>query len=97
MPDETRWTVERRRYFFQEWEEGVAERVRAELQDGAAWVRVLEAVYWWPAHEGKDWPGCVIPVPVWDGVGPELDTWAHFEHASGHDGRYRWEALPNPG
>jgi hypothetical protein len=92
--DDTRWTVERRQYFFEQWEEGVAERVRAEHKSGTAWVRILEAVYWWPAREGKDWPGLVIAVPTWSGVGPEPDGWAQFEQARGHDTRYRWEALP---
>jgi hypothetical protein len=92
--EETRWIVERRRYFFDQWEEGVAERVRAERRDGVAWVRVLEAVYWWPAHEGKEWPAAIVAAPVWDGAGPEPDAWAHFDAALGHDERYRWETLP---
>jgi len=92
--DETRWSVDRRRYFFEQWEEGVAERIRAERRDDAAWVRVLEAVYWWPAHEGKEWPAAIVVPPVWYGVGPEPDTWAHFESALGHGEAYRWESLP---
>ena len=92
--DETRWIVDRRRSFLDQWEDGVAERVRAERRDGTAWVRVLEAVYWWPAHEGKQWPAAIIARPVWDGVGPESDAWAHFDAALGHDQRYRWDPLP---
>jgi hypothetical protein len=72
--NETRWIVDRRRYFFDQWEEGVAERVRAERRDGVAWVRVLEAVYWWPAQEGKEWPAAIVATPVWDGEGPEPDA-----------------------
>ena len=91
----TRWIVERRRYFFEKREDGVAERVRAERQDEVAWVRVLEAVYWWPAHEGKQWPAEVVHLPVWKGGdAPEPDAWAHFEAALGIDERYRWEQLP---
>jgi hypothetical protein len=96
MPGKTRWTVEARRYFLDEWEEGVAERVRAERHDGVAWVRVLEAVYWWPTHEGKEWPGKVITPPELDEVKAEPDVWAHVESELGHDERYRWELLPNP-
>jgi hypothetical protein len=93
MADETRWAVERRRYFFGQWVEGVAELVRAERHDGVAWVRVLEAVYWWPEQEGKDWPCCVIAPPDCDGRG-ESNAWAYFEQVRQHDARYRWEPLP---
>jgi hypothetical protein len=92
--DETRWRVDRRRYFFDRWEDGIAERVRAERRDDVAWVRVLEAVYWWPAHEGKEWPAVVITAPVWGGVGPEPHAWSHFEVAMDMNDSYRWEALP---
>ena len=90
----TRWTVDRRIYYLDRWVDGVAERVRAERKDETKWVRVLEAVYWWPEHEGKEWPGVVIPAPEWGGIPPEPDTWAHFESAVGIDERYRWEPLP---
>src|SRR5438876_10216985 len=56
----TRLIVERRLYFFERWEDSIAERVRAERHDEGAWVRVLEAIYWWPEHEGKEWPAMVI-------------------------------------
>jgi hypothetical protein len=52
----TRWAVESRRYFVGDWEDGVAERVRAERLDACAWTRVLATVYWCPAREGKEWP-----------------------------------------
>lgn len=89
----TRLVVERRLYFFESWQEGVAERVRAERHDKTAWVRVLEAIYWWPEHEGKEWPAVVIPGPEWDGSSPEPDIWAHFETSLGMDKRYRWDPL----
>ena len=86
--------IERRLYFFKGLEDGIAERVRAERHDGTRWVRVLEAVYWWPEHEGKDWPAIVIPGPVWDGLGPEPDIWTYFEASQGMDERCRWDPLP---
>jgi hypothetical protein len=89
----TRLIVERRLYFFERWEDGIAERVRAERHDEGAWVRVLEAIYWWPEHEGKEWPAMVIPSPVWDGTSPEPDSWANFEATLRMDERYRWEPL----
>jgi hypothetical protein len=92
----TRFVVERRQYFLERWEEGIAERVRAERHDQAAWVRVLEAVYWWPEREGKEWPALVVPGPEWGGVLPEPDTWVHFEKSLGMDERYRWEPLSGP-
>jgi hypothetical protein len=89
----TTWRIDRRAYYFERWKDGTAERVRAERHDGTRWVRVLEAVYWWPEHEGKEWPATVIPGPVWEGLGKEPDTWAHFEAQLGMDDRYRWEPL----
>ena len=89
----TRWTVERRIYFPERWSHGVAERVRAERHDDTAWVRVLDAVYWWPEHEGKQWPAAVVPAPEWTGAGPEPDVWTHFETTLGMDERHRWEQL----
>jgi hypothetical protein len=100
-PEGRRWTVSRRNYFLKsrsgegEWDEGVAEKVRAERKDGTAWIRVLEAVFWWPMHEGKEWPGVVVPAPEWLGAGPEPDTWGHFEATVGMTSdRFRWEATP---
>jgi hypothetical protein len=90
----TSWNVESRAYYLGEFEDGVAQRVRAERQDDSAWTRVLETIYWWPAHEGKEWPAPVVPVPEWTGIGDETDAWAHFETALGMDERYRWEPLP---
>jgi hypothetical protein len=90
----TRWTVESRRYFFEDWDDGVAERVRAERHDDTAWTRVLEVIYWWPAREGKEWPAETVPVPEWTGTGPETDAWAHFETTLGMDERYRWDPVP---
>jgi len=93
-PHGTRWTVSRRRYVLGDWYYGVAEKVRAERKDAIAWVRLLEAMYWWPEHEGKEWPGVVVPGPEWTGVGPEPDVWAHFEATLGiTDDRFIWEAL----
>jgi len=89
----TRLVVERRLYFFESWVDGVAERVRAERHDEVAWVRVLEAIYWWPEREGKEWPAVVIPGPVWDGLSLEPDIWTYFETSLGMDERYRWETL----
>jgi hypothetical protein len=87
----TEWSFESRIYYFERFEEGVAERVRAERSDDGAWKRILDAVYWWPAHEGKSWPGSVVPIPAWSGVGEEVDAWSHFEATFGMDDRYRWE------
>ena len=79
------------------WDDGVAEKVRAERKDDVAWVRVLEAVYWWPAHEGKEWPAVVVIGPEWTGMGPEPDVWAHFEATlEMTDDRYRWEEVSGP-
>jgi pyruvate-formate lyase-activating enzyme len=80
-------------YYFDGWDEGVAQRVRAEREDGIR--RVLETIYWWPAREGKEWPATVVPIPEWTGVGEEADAWAHFEATLGMDERYRWEPLPD--
>jgi hypothetical protein len=80
--------------YLDQFEDGVAQRVRAEREDSSAWTRVLEAIYWWPAHEGKEWPAAVVPVPEWTGVGEETDAWRHFETTLGKDERYRWEPLP---
>jgi hypothetical protein len=88
----TRWSVTRRRYRFEGVDEGVAELVRAERHDGTAWNRVLEAFYWWPTHEGREWPALVVPVPAWDGVGEETDPWTYFDAAISIDDRYVWEA-----
>jgi hypothetical protein len=85
--------VERRQYFFEDWVDGIAELVRAERHNDGAWVRVAEAVYWWPEHEGKDWPALVVPGPEWGGVPPQPDTWAHFEGSVGMDDRHRWEPI----
>jgi len=85
--------VERRRYFFNDGEDGIAERIRAERYDHVAWVRVLDAIYWWPEYEGKEWPAVVIPGPESYGSSPEPDIWAHFETTIGMDERYRWEPL----
>ena len=94
---ETQWTVERRRYLFEDEEDGIAERVRAERHDGTAWVRILEAIYWWPTHEGKQWPAEVIPIPVWGGGDtPPADAWTHFEITAEIGDRHRWESLPVP-
>src|SRR5207302_8475548 len=93
---QTRWVVERRRYFLERWKHGVAELVRAERRDETAWVRVLEAVYWWPKHEGREWPAIAIPGPERTGEGFEPDTWEHFEAALGMDQRYRWEGVSDP-
>jgi hypothetical protein len=90
--EETRWRVVRRRYF-KEWVEGIAEKVVAERRDHVAWTRVLEAVFWWPQTEGKEWPAIVVPGPEWLGVGPEPDTWAHFEAAVGFDATYSFDEL----
>jgi hypothetical protein len=88
--------IESRRYFLEQWEDGVAQRVRAERHDALSWVRVLEAVCWWPTHEGKEWPCKVIVVPGHDaGVDPEPDAWTHFENQLGMDDRYRWEPAEN--
>ena len=91
MADEaTRWTFEGRRYFLDRFEDGVAQRVRAERHDDVKWVRTLEAVYWWPAREGKEWP-CQVIVPPDDDT--NVDLWAYFEDAVGMDERYRWEPI----
>lgn len=93
----TQWIVEKRRYFLDEWEDGVAERVRAERYDETAWARVLDAIYWWPEREGKHWPAEVILIPLRSaGDIPEPDAWAHFEAAVEIDDRYRWEEIPGP-
>jgi hypothetical protein len=85
---------ESRRYFLDDWEDGVAQRVRAERHDEVAWVRVLDAVYWWPTREGKEWPCEVIVTPIRTTTeDAEPDAWAYFEKAVGVDGRYRWEAV----
>ena len=89
----TRWSVTRRRYVLDLWDVGVAEKVRAERRDQVAWVRVLEAVYWWPEHEGREWPALVVPAPQWSGIGAEPDTWAHFEEVLGFHDRYTWEVI----
>ncbi len=94
---ETRWTVTARRSYIKnggDGFEGVAEKVRAERRDHVAWTRVLETVYRWPWIEGPEWPALVIPAPEWLGVGPEPDTWAHFEEVARLAGRCRWEQLP---
>jgi hypothetical protein len=54
----TQWNVESRKYYFDRWDEGVAQRVRAEREDGM--TRVLETIYWWPAREGKEWPAAGV-------------------------------------
>lgn len=74
-------------YHFDRWDEGVAQRVRAEREDGI--TRLLEAIYWWPAREGPEWPATIVTIP--EGA----DAWAHFEAALGMDERYRWEPLPS--
>jgi hypothetical protein len=55
---------------------------------------VLEAVYWWPAHEGKEWPAVVVPVTAWDGLGDEPDPWEHLHTLIALDDRYRWKDEP---
>lgn len=92
----TRFVVERRQYFIEEWVAGIAELVRAERHNGGAWVRIAEAVYWWPEREGKEWPALVVPGPEWGGGSPQPDTWAHFEASIGMDDRYRWEPFSVP-
>ena len=85
----TRWIDERREYFLDAAHVGV----RGERHDDCAWVRVLESIYWWPAHEDREWPGAIISVPVWRGsAAPEADAWKHLETALEMDERYRWEA-----
>jgi hypothetical protein len=37
---------------FDRRQDGVAQRVRAEREQNDRWTRVLETIYWWPAHEG---------------------------------------------
>src|ERR1700730_19438830 len=64
----SRFVVERRQYLLEGWVDGVAELVRVERHDHTAFVRVAEAVYWWPEHEGKVWPALVVPGPDWGGV-----------------------------
>lgn len=74
----------------------MAQRVRAERSDDVSWVRVLDVVYWWPAHEGKEWPCTVIIAPVVDAADDsDPNAWAHFEQAVGMDDRYRWEPVGN--
>ena len=90
----TRWIVENRAYYPGEWDEGIAQRVRAERDDDASWTRVLETIYWWPAREGKQWPATLVPIPEWSGAGAETDAWTHFETTLGLDDGYRWEPLP---
>src|ERR1700730_5043939 len=92
----SRFVVERRQYLLEGWVDGVAELVRVERHDHTAFVRVAEAVYWWPEHEGKVWPALVVPGPDWGGVPPQPDTWAHFETSIGMDDRYRWESFSIP-
>jgi hypothetical protein len=87
-------TVESRVYYLGDFQDGVAQRVRAERSDHVAWTRSLETIYWWPAREGKEWPAAVVPIPEWTGIGEEPDAWSHFETAVGIDDRYRWEPLP---
>jgi hypothetical protein len=86
----TEWDTERRRYFFDEREEGVAELVRA-VHRSEALTRTLEAVYWWPEHEGPEWPAAVI---VRDDEN-SADAWSQFEASLRMDERYRWEPLPD--
>ncbi len=92
----TRLVVERRLYLFNGEVDGIAERVRAERHDQLAWVRVLEAIYWWPEHEGKEWPGMVIALPDSGGSNLDPDAWAHFETSLGMDDRYTGEPLAEP-
>lgn len=87
----TQWVVETRVYFFEGSEDGVAERVQAKRQDEMPFVRTLDAIYGWPAHEGREWPATIIPVPD---DAPQSEAWAHFEAALGIDERYGWEELP---
>jgi hypothetical protein len=87
----TRWSVETRAYYFGEFAEGTAQRVRAEHEEDGMWTRVLEAIYWWPGHEGKEWPATVVPGPERTLSGQQTDAWAHFEATLGMDERYRWE------
>jgi hypothetical protein len=90
----TRWTFEKRRYLIDKGEEGIAELVRAERHDHVAWVRVCEAVYWWPWIEGPTWPALVVPGPEHLRAADEPDVWAHFEQTVGLLGRCTWEQLP---
>ena len=88
-PVRTRWKVDRRRYFLKgahrEWEDGVAEKVRAEREDGTAWVRVLEASHWWPQHEGKEEPAVASTGPKGTGRGHGAAAWAQLRGPPGRD------------
>jgi hypothetical protein len=50
-------------YFLDAPHLGSAERVRGERDDDCAWVRVLGSIYWWPAHEDREWRGAIISDP----------------------------------
>jgi hypothetical protein len=86
----THWKVESRLYYCEKWEDGVAQLVRGEHQTEQG-SRIVEAVFWWPAREGKEWPATVITI---DSESDSTDLWAHFEQRLGMDDRYRWEQLP---
>lgn len=86
----TEWTVESRLYYLGKWEDGVAQLVRGEHGDESL-TRTLQVVFWWPAHEGKEWPATVI-VP--DSMTDASSAWMHFEATLDIDERYRWEQLP---
>jgi hypothetical protein len=86
----TKWKVESRRYLFEEHDEGVAELVRT-VRRTASLTRTLEAVYWWPEHEGPEWPAAIV---VRDDENP-ADAWSQFKASLRMDERYRWEPLPD--
>jgi hypothetical protein len=87
----TAWIIERRRYFFLDYTEGVGSGFERYKREPI--TRVLTASYWWPEHEGREWPAAVVVGPEWGCVGEEPDAWSHFEQEIGMDGRFRCEAL----
>jgi hypothetical protein len=79
----TKWRVESRIYYFDRQEEVVAQRVRVEREQNDVWTRVLETIYWWPAHEGKEWPALVVPVPEWTRAEASGDIPEHWRNPAG--------------
>ena len=58
--------------------------------------RMSQAIYWWPEHEGSEWPCRVFAIADESGDPLDSDPWQFFEDALGGDteGKLRWVELP---
>jgi hypothetical protein len=74
--------------------EGVAELVRAEHRSPHLdEQRISQAIYWWPQHEGREWPSRVFFVADDWGDPSDRDPWGYLHECLGLADGTRWVEL----